>query len=171
MPHLTHSSAHATIPLAFHLPARRQTMRRTSLLLAGVLLGVVALGSDSPKEYNDATGQGSDLEDSWLIISNKFNGVEDLPFATSVTTYRGGYFSTRYRPGTETGGTYVVDTGPHPAHLDLVKKFDDGGRISQCIYRIEGDKLWIGFPQKGDDRPKNFDQKGIDICFYKRAKK
>ena len=33
--------------------SRRRTMRRTILLLAGVLLSVVALGSDSPKEYDD----------------------------------------------------------------------------------------------------------------------
>ncbi len=30
-------------------------MRRTILLLAGVLLSAVALGSDSPKEYDDRT--------------------------------------------------------------------------------------------------------------------
>ncbi len=35
-------------------------MRRTILLLAGVLLCVVALGSDSPKEYDDKTIQSRD---------------------------------------------------------------------------------------------------------------
>jgi hypothetical protein len=30
-------------------------MRRTILLLVGVLLSVVTLGSDSPKEYDDKT--------------------------------------------------------------------------------------------------------------------
>ena len=40
-------------------------MRRTILLLAGVLLSVAALGSDSPKEYgSDIEMEG--VEGTWL---------------------------------------------------------------------------------------------------------
>jgi hypothetical protein len=39
-------------------------MRRTIVLLAGVLLSVVALGSDSPKEYDDRT-EVVDIEGTW----------------------------------------------------------------------------------------------------------
>jgi hypothetical protein len=43
-------------------------MRRTILLLAGVLLSVVALGSDSPKEYDDAQTETlpRDMVSAWL---------------------------------------------------------------------------------------------------------
>jgi hypothetical protein len=48
-------------------------MRRTVILLMGVLLSVMALGSDSPKEYDDKT-EVKTLEGSWQQVAVEMDG-------------------------------------------------------------------------------------------------
>ena len=55
-------------------------MRRTLLLLVGVLLSGMALGSDSPKEYDDAT-QIDGLEGTWQAVS--VENLGELVFSDS----------------------------------------------------------------------------------------
>jgi hypothetical protein len=67
-------------------------MRRTILLLAGVLLSAVALGSDSPKEYDDKT-EVAGIEGTWQLTEDEFNGVKMKPCTQLVTSYRSGTYT------------------------------------------------------------------------------
>src|SRR5260370_29506858 len=62
--HHSHPCDHtACVPFS-----RRRTMRRTVLLLAGVLLSVSASGSDSPREYDDTRSVVDPLVGKWWPI-------------------------------------------------------------------------------------------------------
>ncbi|MGE3807560.1 MAG: TIGR03067 domain-containing protein [Gemmataceae bacterium] len=51
-------------------------------------------------------------------------------------------------------GDLKIDPAQKPAHIDLVRS--DGGTM-KLIYALEGDKLKIGFPLKGSERPRTFE--------------
>jgi uncharacterized protein (TIGR03067 family) len=143
-------------------------MRRTILLLAGVLLSAVALGSDSPKEYDDAM-QVDKLEGTWEPVSAA-NFQVVFTYWNSVTTF--GAWRWNYQCGRESySGTYKIDASHKPAFLDETSL--DGsakGATRLYIYERNGDTLRLGWSPNGD-RPKNFDNVDLPVITYKRVKK
>lgn len=139
-------------------------MRRTILLVAGVLLSVVALGSDSPKEYDDRT-EVAGIEGTWQLTNVKCgNNIPKI--GQNITTFRGGICTTIDSDG-ESRCSYRIDTTHKPFQLDWILP----SRAVKCIYLIEGDTLWIAEVLYSDQpRPRDF--KGIDviICTYKRVR-
>jgi uncharacterized protein (TIGR03067 family) len=141
-------------------------MRRTVCLLAGVLLVVLGTGADAPLGY-DGTAERDELQGEWHLVAVRFNG-EESAFAGVGIVFRAGNFG-GILPSERTLGTYRADTGRTPAHLDLTKTSD--GWTRACIYRVDGDTLWVANENSYKNRPKGFDGKDVVLCIYRRVKK
>ncbi len=135
-------------------------MRRTILLLVGVLLCVVALGSDSPKEYDDKTAVIG-IDGTWQLDGNQ----ENLMICHSrVWTIDNGN-------GDPWGGTCRTDPTRKPAHLDWL--FASGtykGKTFKFIYQIDGDTLRMATMRNDWERPQTFSDRDIVVWTYKRVK-
>ena len=139
-------------------------MRRT-ILLAGVLLSVVALGSDSQKEYDDKTTVDP-LEGTWRLIGSEFEGKKmDIPVEFAMWTFRRGTYTIDDGDGNPVQrGTYRIDATQKPAHLDM--------GTAKFIYQIDGDTLRHATLAGAYDtpRPQGFYDKAIVVRTYKRVK-
>ena len=145
-------------------------MRRTVCLLAGVLLCVLALGSDAPKEY-DGAAEADDIQGTWELTGFECGPVREAPDYKGVVTFRGGTYTASYSDGETIRGSYRLDHARKPSHLD--KRWTSGpyqGRTLECIYRVEGDTLRIAAPDHLEDvrRPQGFDH--VIVAVYKRVK-
>ena len=145
-------------------------MRRIFCLLVGVLLVVLSLGSDSPKEYGDAA-EPDELQGTWALVLQVYDHRQATAPAvegSEVETFR----AHRWEKGDpQRSGTYTTDASRRPAHLDapFPSRHPQQGMM-RYLYRIDGDKLQIAF---GDDlgiRPRSFDEPGIFVSTYKRVK-
>jgi len=134
-------------------------MRRIVCLLAGVLLVVPSLGSDTPKGDDGAT-EIDRLEGTWRATGKK-------PEEWSIT-YRGG----RYRIDETHRGRYRIDATRTPPHLDLVPEAGTQGTKSIFIFQIDGDTLRIAWrlPPNEAVPPQTFDEKGVVTATYQRVK-
>jgi uncharacterized protein (TIGR03067 family) len=142
--------------------------------LVCVLLALL-LGSDSPKEYDDATAKGDRLEGSWLLVGYETGGeFQQMPEGL-VMTFEGG--KAAWWPHTGGGpnlvmATYRTDPGIWPARLDRV---DTGGfhkgKTWKMIYQIDGDTLRIAYRMSGVERPTGFHGNDLEIEIYKRVRK
>lgn len=150
---------------------------RRVLLVLGMCAALVrpVVGSDSPKEYGDATAQGDRLEGSWLLVGYETGGeVLQMPEGL-VMTFDGG--KAAWWPDTGGGpnrvmATYRTDAATRPARLD---RFDTGGfhkgKTWKMIYQIDGDTLRIAYKLSGVERPRGFrDGNDLHIEIYKRVK-
>jgi len=146
-------------------------MRRTICWLAAMLLCVVALGSDSPKEYDDKT-VAVDLEGAWRLTEFEFKGAKATPSVHGVLTYRGGIFSLKYGGVESVGGSYRIDSTQKPPHLDWIPSAGElKGKTLKLIYQIDGDTLRLGFMSGGAwSRPQGFNGEGVAFETYKRVK-
>jgi uncharacterized protein (TIGR03067 family) len=145
--------------------------RRTVCLLSTILLLAVGLGSDSPKEYDDAT-QMVGLEGSWRLVMIEYQGRRTRQSGAGVTFRRGTYTWTG-SPNGPKNGNYIIDPKQKPAQLALTNT--DGpmkGRTDKEIYRIDGDTLTMAmFLTKGEERPQSFDvKKDLVLWTFKRLK-
>jgi uncharacterized protein (TIGR03067 family) len=147
-------------------------MRRLICLLAGVLFCVVALGSDSPKEYDDRT-EAVAIEGDWRLTEFEFKGAKATPSVHGVLTYRGGIFSLKYGGIESLGGTYRIDATQKPPHIDWIPASGElKGKALLLIYQIDGDTLRLGFMTGGAwSRPQGFNGDGVAFETYKRVKK
>jgi uncharacterized protein (TIGR03067 family) len=131
-------------------------MRRT-ILLAGVLLCVVALGSDSPKEYDDRT-EYVGIEGTWREIEFEQNGKKEKPTRQHVLIF-------------PSGSSFMLDDPTrNPHHLGRFSQ--DGplkGQTIMFLYQIEGDTLRIA-TTFNDRCPQGFNDKGSFVFTYKRVK-
>jgi uncharacterized protein (TIGR03067 family) len=143
----------------------------TLLLLAGacaVLL--VIFGGNSATTTNPRPDSPSltspTLEGSWELVSVNTGGV----FVKTVYTMRDGEFTVQ--GSLPERGTYKVDAGHDPAHLDMFP--DEGpfqGKHWQWIYRIDGDTLRMASTRTGDERPSRFEgEEGLIVLTLWRVK-
>jgi uncharacterized protein (TIGR03067 family) len=147
-------------------------MRRT-ILLAGVLLSVVALGSDSPKGYDDKT-EVAGIEGTWRLTELEFHGRKiDLP-VQRVTTLRGETYTVNVSKGEILRGSFHIDPAHKPPHLDWMPTSGTfKGHTVKCIYQIDGDTLRIASNPGVDDKkqyPQGFNDNGAVVETYKRVK-
>ena len=142
--------------------------RRVAFSLFTLLLPVVCLGTDSPKEYGDRTTK-DDVEGSWQLLSKDLERNN----LTYILTYRSGKFIGRVNGKHHCNGTYTVNNERKPALLDETSVSEpDNNRTILEIYRIEGDTLFTA--SKISDwtrcRPKDFDEEAIRIYKWKRVR-
>jgi uncharacterized protein (TIGR03067 family) len=147
-------------------------MRRTVYLLGVALLVLPSLGSDSPKEYDGAT-DADDIQGTWEEIRREKDNRVAFPDYRLVETYRGGTFIFNYEQRDTIRGTYRLDPGCKPPHLDCCpSNGQTQGRTLKLIYEVKGDTLRIGYLTHKDlsRRPQGFDDDGVIVAVYKRVK-
>ena len=145
-------------------------MRRVLFPFA-VLLVLLLLGSDSPKEYDDTTENVS-IEGTWQIVSAG-RGLQQTTVADRcIGIWQHGKWSYTQAKGYSTGGRYKIDSHRTPAALDEVQTTGQGWQIERrFIYRIEGETLHTAFnPNNPLNRPRSFDEDGVYIVTWKRVK-
>ena len=143
-------------------------MRRMVLLLAGVLLSTVAMGSDSPKEYDDKTTLNP-LEGSWRLTEYSFRGQTGIHPDELVLTYRGGFCTNKDSEPRR----YCIAPSQTPAHLDWIELSGPSkGETSKFIFQIKGDTLKMAcFSGSSKTRPQVFNDDEVVIYTFKRVKK
>jgi uncharacterized protein (TIGR03067 family) len=150
-------------------------MRRTMLLLVGLLLGAPAVGQDSlQKDLKRFTG-------TWKVQSVTMNGRE-LP-RTEMSQYDqvvyDGDGSCQQRSEGQTICTAVItaiDTAAKHKAIDykIVMGGTDKGKTIRAIYEFVDENTYqVCYPRPGGDRPTEFSCKegsGHTVCLLKRDK-
>lgn len=147
-------------------------------------VAVLALALGCGKKDNTASGGGASLEGTWIL-----NGMEILGEKAPAEEINKEPESDRtlkvtadkmifVKKGKEDPSTYTTDKSKSPAHIDLVKKGEDGKEEkSYGIYKIDGDTLTLCIVEsdKADDRPKEFKTektgKSLSVVFTLTRKK
>ena len=148
-------------------------MRRTVCLLAGMLLVVLSVGSDSPSEYDGTVTPPDDLSGSWKLVAVGSN-TQVAPnvnwFSPPVLTFHNGNRVSFFWCET-ISGELKADGFQRPGQLDLSWHENEKGD-EKFIYRRDGDTLHIGYlPDGNGARPKTFDDDNIRVLTFKRVKK
>jgi len=141
-------------------------MRRIVVLLA-VVLSVMLLGSGSPKEFDDATIQGADLEGSWFCISELNDGQRPFGWLPYFETFRSGGVASCSAPYTRSfNGTYRANNSRKLAQLDEMYTYPNGYKSNEKgIYEVKGNTLRIAYRTRGE-RPVKFDEKGGGVILH-----
>jgi uncharacterized protein (TIGR03067 family) len=144
-------------------------MRRFVCLLAGVLLVVPSLGSDSP-EYDGAT-EMKGLEGEWRLTALTVGGHrEDAPRKLMATFGRESFVRYYDSGGVIARGTYTADQSRTPAHLDeTIMTGPQAGQVWMNLYRVDGDTLRIA-SNPGGTRPRDFGDSHV-VETYRRVRK
>src|SRR5690349_9206168 len=128
------------------VPSRRRAMRRIICLLAGVLLVVSSLGSDSPKGYDDKTENGG-IEAPWRLIETEYKDRKWKAGRQDVMTLRSGIYTGKDSEGETVRGDYRIDPTRTPSTLDWIPS--KGQTVIRFIFQIDGDTLRIaGIPDE-----------------------
>jgi uncharacterized protein (TIGR03067 family) len=139
-------------------------------LLAALLI-LPLLGSDSPKEYDDATAAIDELQGKWQLVAVRVE--RDKPFAevtsASHITYRAGQWSS-VSGFAGKRGTYTTNPTRWPSHLDVTPNSGQGG-VRRYLYRVDGDTLQVAVGPDLRIRPTSFDEEGVTISMWKRVEK
>jgi uncharacterized protein (TIGR03067 family) len=144
-------------------------MRRLILLLP-TLLVFSLLGSDSPRDYNEAT-EAVGVEGRWQLTEYVFKGETRKPDFQAVITCHNGSFTCEYSTGDKVSGRYCTDTACEPPHLDWrPSNGNNQGQVLRFIYRLRGNILLVGGVDEGEQRPRSFNDQLIFVSSYKRVK-
>jgi uncharacterized protein (TIGR03067 family) len=148
-------------------------MRRAFLLLAGALLSMVVLGSDSPKEYDDKT-EAVGIEGTWRQTGTERNGSNRRVVGQQILAFRRGTYTIQLSDADKIQETYRIDPTFKPPHLDqIVATGPAQGQTFKSIYQLDGDTLRIArfSGHKGRvERPQGFNDKGLSVMIFKRVK-
>jgi uncharacterized protein (TIGR03067 family) len=142
---------------------------RTVYVLCAVLLAIVALGSDSPTEYDDRVKM-DELEGTWQRTETEWYGQRQRFGLLSVETFHQGTYTEEgdYAP---VRGNYRINTNCKPHHLDTFPSSGPHkGRTFKYIYEVDRGMLRTAIGPYGDERPKGFNDEGVIIRIYKRVK-
>jgi uncharacterized protein (TIGR03067 family) len=139
-------------------------MRNPHLLIAALVI-VPLLGSDSPRDYDDAT-QDAGIEGDWLLIRVEVDGeaLRDEK-ADRATTYRAGNFCW----GGLTDGTYTIDSRFRPARLTEHTLVSD--TTYRNVFQIDGNTLRVAYLKSQSDYPTGFrDRRELIVEVYRRVR-
>jgi uncharacterized protein (TIGR03067 family) len=146
-------------------------MRRATLLLPSLLV-LSLLGSDSPREYDDAT-QVACLEGAWRLTNLENDGQKVKPLLQQTITVRGTDFTISYNDGGVFPGTFRIDPTWNPPQLDHTPASGAlANRSLKWLYQIDGDTLKIAGNPDGlfERRPHGLKEKGLIVWTYKRVR-
>ena len=146
-------------------------MRRTVLLLTGVLLAGMTLGSDSPKEYDDTT-EVKTLEGSWRQVAVETagkalavpgNDARSLIFENGKVVWHDAH--------ADFVATFTVNDRVKPNHLDMtIENLPEKWIPYMMLYRVDGDTLRLVFPKGPKMRYASFEEEGVHILIFKRVR-
>jgi uncharacterized protein (TIGR03067 family) len=141
-------------------------MRRLHLPIAAMLV-VALLGSDSPKDYDDAT-ENAVIEGTWQLLAVEHEGKK-VNSITWVYTLRDGEYTRTDSSGDHGAGTYRIDTKQKPPHFDLSASKEGGYGTLKGIFQCQGNTLKMAWSRDAG-YPKGFHDKDIWLGTFKRLK-
>jgi uncharacterized protein (TIGR03067 family) len=148
-------------------------MRRTVYSVCAVLLVVVGLGSDSPREYDDKT-EVAGIEGTWRFTESELVGHKKWKAEwEEVRYYRRETYTYNGRVGETDRGRYRIERTRKPSHFDYTPSNGyHQGQTIKCLYELHGDTLKIAERATWDDvrRPLGFDEVGVIVRTYKRVR-
>jgi len=155
-------------------------MRRMGWFLGGVLLAVVAVGSDSPKDYNGRVQVVNPLQGKWRFLKLEMTNINGGKIICTAPAWADVVFQDeryvwgwgdQYSRLTSSQGICTFDPGKNPEHLDLTDRTGAlAGTTRRCIYRFDGETLQIvSRTHHPDIRPTSFEGP-VTIYTLKRAK-
>jgi uncharacterized protein (TIGR03067 family) len=139
--------------------------------LAGLVLLGMTLVSASVAVGGDAKADLKKFAGTWAVESARERG-KDVPeekIKKVTVTFAGDKFTLSFEGKRDDEGTFTIDPGKKPRHIDLNAK----GKSIPGVYAFEGGRLKICFSE-GGERPPGFDTaKGSKnvLLVLKRAKK
>ncbi len=143
-------------------------MRRIPWLMAGLLVGGLALAAEAGKDLDK-------LQGTWVRVSVVRDGKE-VPadqFKNSKLTIQGDKY-TLDEGKDKRSGTFKVDASKTPHTLDIISDAGPNkGKTLKGIYKIEGDTFTYCVAGPGKDRPTEFSSKegsGHTLLVNKREK-
>jgi uncharacterized protein (TIGR03067 family) len=133
---------------------------------------VLLMAADEPAK--DAKKEQDKLQGEWTMVSMETVGVKhsDDDVKKYTLTIKGDQWTVMNGLSPGAGRTFKIDPSKDPKSLDLTIKLGDQERVSQGIYKLEGDTLTLCRTQEGGERPKEFKttaEAGI-LVVWKRAK-
>jgi len=142
-------------------------MRRTNLLLAGLLLSLVSFGSDTQKDYGDKA-EVVGIEGTWLLTEIEGN-LQKVNAADSgcLLTFHAGTLTCRFYNTPYGSASYRLDPTCKPPHLDYIHA---DGTVQRLIYQIDKNTLRIAGILDREQRPKGFNDDTVVVYIYKRAR-
>jgi uncharacterized protein (TIGR03067 family) len=145
-------------------------MGRTVFVLSIALLCGVAMGSDSPKEYDGRT-EVAGIEGTWRLTEAAVGGRSGFTIVTQVIFFRSGLVKINGRGDTERGN-YRIDRTPNPLHLDWMPSNGDfKGQTLKFIYQIDGDTLRMARMDSDLSlHPQGFNGEDVLVETYKRVR-
>jgi uncharacterized protein (TIGR03067 family) len=147
-------------------------MRRSVYFLCTVLLAVAGLGSDSPREYDDAVKEDN-IEGVWCVVANGEDGIQNPFKGDGVQTFRGGKWTYTLGGHFLYDGVYVIDDSRQPRCLEeRVTVGATKGETRKYIYRVDGNTLRMAFSRNDPLKPpKSFDERGVFLIVWERVGK
>jgi uncharacterized protein (TIGR03067 family) len=125
-------------------------------LFLGAVLACAALGSDSPKDYDDRTTFAS-LEGTWVVQYVEINGQRQKEGDNVKLVFKGDVVTLHEKARPQVL-KFRADPSRRPGHLDLQEGGVPGKDTTlPMIYVIEGDVLRIAFSSNFEGvRPTDF---------------
>jgi uncharacterized protein (TIGR03067 family) len=113
--------------------------------------------------------KGAGIEGNWSVVSAVMNGKADNEKIGDLMTFEKGKATLGGAPA-----SYSLDNSNNPRSIDFTMEVGPGKLMKYpAIYKIEGDKLYLGFPGdiKNPQRPKDFDGKDDMTVVLRRTAK
>jgi uncharacterized protein (TIGR03067 family) len=134
---------------------------------------VLLMAADDPAK--DAKKEKDRLQGEWTMVSMETRGAKHSKDDVKKykLTIKGDKWTVMNGLSTGPGRTFKIDPSKDPKTLDLTIKVGDKEKVSQGIYKLEGDTLTVCRPEDNGERPKEFKttvEAGI-LVVWKRAKK
>jgi uncharacterized protein (TIGR03067 family) len=136
-------------------------------LLGMLVVGLLVAADDKKDDVKDK------LKGTWTVVAMEEGGKKapEEQFKGMTLTFEGDKVTFKHGNDTKMG-TFKVDAGEKPGHLDITPS--DGpekGKTMKMIFMLDGDTLTIGGAKKDEGpRPKSFDDAHGKITL-KREKK
>jgi uncharacterized protein (TIGR03067 family) len=137
-------------------------------MLGVLVVGLLVAADEKKDDVKDK------LKGTWTVVSIEEGGKKqpEEQYKGMSLTFDGDKVTFKHGNDTKMG-TFKIDAGQKPAHLDLVPS--DGpekGKTMKMILEVDGDTLTIAGPKKEfeGERPKKFDGADVKITL-KREKK
>ena len=142
---------------------------RVALPFAVVLL----MAADDPAK--DAMKDEDKLQGEWTMVSMETLGVKhsEDDVKKYTLTIKGDRWTVTNARTLSPGRTFKIDPSKEPKTLDLTIKLGNQEKVSQGIYKLDGDTLTVCRTEDNGERPKEFKttaKSGI-LVVWKRAKK
>lgn len=136
-----------------------------------LLVGVAAVADDTdPEPVSPPEAELKKLQGTWELTKVVLGGTDQTKEKKGATlVFQKNRLTLNDGPNKAEQLTVTLDPKQKPPHIDLSPANDN--RPVKGIYKLQKDELTIAFTEAGQERPKDFDAKGVrGLLVMKRQK-